>query len=69
MKEWIAVLKAADAAARWHVHQRQKGSAQEPYINHLLEVASLAAEATDGKDRVPSILLSEHDGQDATRLG
>src|SRR4051812_3142372 len=35
MKEWIAVLKAADAAARWHVHQRRKGAAQEPYINHL----------------------------------
>jgi hypothetical protein len=30
MKEWIAVLKAADAAARWHVHQRRKGAAQEP---------------------------------------
>ena len=22
-KEWIAVLRAADAAARWHVHQRR----------------------------------------------
>src|SRR5829696_688585 len=50
MKEWIAVLKAADAAARWHVHQRRKGAAQEPYINHLPEVAALVAEATDGKD-------------------
>ena len=46
MKEWIAVLRAADAAARWHVHQRRKGEGQEPYINHLLEVASLVAEAT-----------------------
>jgi GTP diphosphokinase / guanosine-3',5'-bis(diphosphate) 3'-diphosphatase len=50
MKEWIAVLKAADAAARWHVHDRRKGAAEEPYINHLLEVASLVAEATDSKD-------------------
>ena len=50
MKEWVTVLRAADAAARWHVHQRRKGSAQEPYINHLLEVASLVAEATHGKD-------------------
>ena len=49
-KEWIAVLRAADAAARWHVHQRRKGAAEEPYINHLLEVATLVAEATDGKD-------------------
>jgi hypothetical protein len=24
MKEWIMVLKAADAAARWHVYQRRK---------------------------------------------
>jgi guanosine-3',5'-bis(diphosphate) 3'-pyrophosphohydrolase len=38
MKEWVTVLRAADAAARWHVHQRRKGSAQEPYNNHLLEV-------------------------------
>jgi (p)ppGpp synthase/HD superfamily hydrolase len=50
MKEWVTVLRAADAAARWHVYQRRKGSAQEPYINHLLEVASLVAEATHGKD-------------------
>jgi len=49
MKEWVTVLRAADAAARWHVHQRRKGAAQEPYINHLLEVASLVAEATHGK--------------------
>jgi (p)ppGpp synthase/HD superfamily hydrolase len=47
-KEWIAVLRAADAAARWHVHQRRKGAAEEPYINHLLEVAMLVAEATSG---------------------
>jgi (p)ppGpp synthase/HD superfamily hydrolase len=50
MKEWVTVLRAADAAARWHVHQRRKGSAGEPYINHLLEVASLVTEATRGKD-------------------
>jgi hypothetical protein len=53
MKSWIMVLKAADAAARWHVHQRRKGAAKEPYINHLLEVATLVAEATDGKDLDP----------------
>jgi (p)ppGpp synthase/HD superfamily hydrolase len=44
MKAWITVLKAADAAARWHVHQRRKGAAKEPYINHLLEVAALVAD-------------------------
>src|SRR5215212_5164884 len=47
---------AADAAARWHVHQRRKGAAEEPYVNHLLEVASLVAEATDGKD--PDLVIA-----------
>jgi (p)ppGpp synthase/HD superfamily hydrolase len=56
MKEWIAVLRAADAAARWHVHQRRKGIAQEPYINHLLEVASLVGEATGGTD--PNVVIA-----------
>ena len=55
-KELIAVLKAADAAARWHVHQRRKGAAKEPYINHLLEVATLVAEATEGKD--PNLVVA-----------
>src|SRR5436305_4781650 len=56
MKEWVSVLKAADAAARWHVHQRRKGSAQEPYINHLLEVASLVTDATGGSD--PNLVIA-----------
>jgi hypothetical protein len=56
MKAWITVLKAADAAARWHVHQRRKGAAKEPYINHLLEVAALVAEATEGKD--PNLVIA-----------
>jgi hypothetical protein len=25
MKQWLAVLRAADAAVRWHAHQRRKG--------------------------------------------
>jgi (p)ppGpp synthase/HD superfamily hydrolase len=56
MKEWVSVLRAADAAARWHVHQRRKGIAQEPYINHLLEVASLVTEATGGSD--PNLVVA-----------
>jgi GTP diphosphokinase / guanosine-3',5'-bis(diphosphate) 3'-diphosphatase len=56
MKEWVLVLKAADAAARWHVNQKRKGAAQEPYINHLLEVASLVADATGGKD--PNLVVA-----------
>jgi (p)ppGpp synthase/HD superfamily hydrolase len=56
MKEWVAVLKAADAAARWHVHQRRKGPPKEPYVNHLLEVALLVAQATDGSD--PDLVIA-----------
>jgi len=54
--EWIEVLRAADAAARWHVHQRRKGAAAEPYVNHLLEVAVLVAEATEGKN--PNLVIA-----------
>src|SRR6266480_7931393 len=61
MKEWVAVLRAADAAARWHIHQRRKGSAQEPYINHLLEVAGLVAAATEGREPVAVIAALLHD--------
>jgi (p)ppGpp synthase/HD superfamily hydrolase len=50
MQQWITVLHAAETAARWHVHQRRKGEAGEPYINHLLEVALLVAQATHGQD-------------------
>jgi GTP diphosphokinase / guanosine-3',5'-bis(diphosphate) 3'-diphosphatase len=60
-KEWIAVLRAADAAARWHVDQRRKGAAEEPYVNHLLEVATLVAEATDGRDPELVIAALLHD--------
>jgi (p)ppGpp synthase/HD superfamily hydrolase len=45
-----AVLKAAERAAQWHTAQRRKGAAQEPYVNHLIEVARLVAEATTGAD-------------------
>ncbi len=84
MKEWLAVLEAADAAARWHVHQRRKGPAAEPYINHLLEVAMLVAEATRGKDpdlvvaallhdsvedcEVPIEMIEKGFGKDVARL-
>jgi (p)ppGpp synthase/HD superfamily hydrolase len=60
-KEWIGVLQAADAAARWHVHQRRKGAVQEPYINHLLEVGMLVVEATEGKDTELVVAALLHD--------
>ena len=48
-------------AARWHVDQRRKGEAQEPYINHLLEVTRLVAEATGGTDPHVVVAALLHD--------
>ena len=39
------VLRAADFAARAHQRQRRKDEEATPYINHLIEVAHLLAEA------------------------
>jgi (p)ppGpp synthase/HD superfamily hydrolase len=44
----MIMMKAALTAARWHADQRRKGEAAEPYVNHLLEVAALVAEAEPG---------------------
>jgi GTP diphosphokinase / guanosine-3',5'-bis(diphosphate) 3'-diphosphatase len=61
MNASLRLLKAADAAARWHVHQLRKGSAQEPYINHLIEAAMLVADATGGSDTNLVIAALLHD--------
>jgi (p)ppGpp synthase/HD superfamily hydrolase len=61
MSEVVAILKAAEAAARWHAAQRHKGIAEKPYINHLLEVARLVAEATNGSDTNLAIAAVLHD--------
>jgi (p)ppGpp synthase/HD superfamily hydrolase len=57
----VSVLRAAEAAARWHIHHRRKGPAHEPYINHLLDVARLVAEATDGGDTGLVVAALLHD--------
>ncbi len=44
------VSEAADLAARRHNGMARKGRGNEPYINHLAEVANLLAAATDGAD-------------------
>lgn len=61
MEDLLRVMKAADAAACWHVQQRRKGADQEPYINHLLEVASLVTAATDGREPNVTIAALMHD--------
>lgn len=43
-------MRAAQFAAERHKNQRRKGAAREPYVNHLIEVAGLLSDATDGKD-------------------
>ena len=38
-KEWIAVLRAADAAARWHVHPRARfGPCRSALADEVLDV-------------------------------
>ena len=44
------VSEAAELAARRHAGQRRKGRGNEPYVNHLAEVASLLSAATEGTD-------------------
>jgi (p)ppGpp synthase/HD superfamily hydrolase len=44
------VSEAAELAARQHSGMQRKGRSGEPYINHLAEVASLLAQATEGRD-------------------
>jgi guanosine-3',5'-bis(diphosphate) 3'-pyrophosphohydrolase len=44
------VSEAADLAARRHTGEQRKGRGNEPYINHLAEVANLLSIATEGKD-------------------
>jgi guanosine-3',5'-bis(diphosphate) 3'-pyrophosphohydrolase len=50
MSDVSLIMQAADFAARRHASQRRKGMTAEPYVNHLLEVAALLAEATGGSD-------------------
>lgn len=44
------VSEAAELAARRHAGMARKGRGNEPYVNHLAEVANLLAFATDGAD-------------------
>jgi len=42
------LTKALAFAAEAHRNHRRKGASQEPYINHLIEVADLVASVEDG---------------------
>jgi (p)ppGpp synthase/HD superfamily hydrolase len=68
MNDIVTIMKAADFAARKHANQKRKGEVAEPYLNHLIEVANLVAEATDGRpDVVVAALLHDAiEDQDVT---
>ena len=44
------VSEAAQLAARRHNGQTRKGRGEEPYINHLAEVANMLSAVTNGED-------------------
>jgi len=44
------ILAAAKFAAEKHAAQKRKGAAQEPYVNHLIEVAQLIASSSEVLD-------------------
>jgi GTP diphosphokinase / guanosine-3',5'-bis(diphosphate) 3'-diphosphatase len=50
------ILAAARFAAEKHAAQKRKGDAAEPYINHLIEVAELAASSSDVLD--PDLVIA-----------
>ncbi len=55
------LTRALTFAAEAHANQRRKGAAQEPYLNHLVEVMDLVARATDGNDIELLIAALLHD--------
>jgi (p)ppGpp synthase/HD superfamily hydrolase len=60
MNNVVAIMRAANFAAQMHAKQRRKGEDAEPYVNHLIEVALLAGEATTGDpDVVVASLLHD----------
>jgi (p)ppGpp synthase/HD superfamily hydrolase len=55
----MKIMKAVRTASVWHVEQRRKGAAREPYVNHLIEVADLVAAAGADEDVVCAALLHD----------
>jgi (p)ppGpp synthase/HD superfamily hydrolase len=56
----VKLTRAYHFAAQKHVAHRRKGEAAEPYVNHLTEVAELAAQASGGNlDIVTAAILHD----------
>jgi uncharacterized protein (UPF0147 family) len=60
--------KALLFAAEAHRNQRRKGAAQEPYLNHLVEVLDLVVQATGGSDMDIVIAALLHDVVEDTSM-
>jgi (p)ppGpp synthase/HD superfamily hydrolase len=54
-----AHLTSSTTLAEWHAAERRKGAAEEPYVNHLLEVAALVADAGGGQQAIIAVLLHD----------
>lgn len=54
-----AVLRAAVFAGRVHAGHRRKGNAQEPYVNHVLEVAMILATHGAPAEAIVAALLHD----------
>jgi (p)ppGpp synthase/HD superfamily hydrolase len=61
LADLCCILQAARFAADKHRDQRRKGTAGEPYINHLLEVAELVAASLSQPDTNLVIAALLHD--------
>ena len=61
MNTLLTLTEAYQFAAIKHVAQRRKGAAEEPYVNHLAEVADLVARATGGEDLEAVVAAVLHD--------
>ncbi len=57
----VLVAEAFDFACRHHTNQRRKGRREDPYVNHLAEVARLVARGTAGRDPVLVAAALLHD--------
>jgi (p)ppGpp synthase/HD superfamily hydrolase len=66
----LLLARAWHFSAERHVRQRRKGEAQEPYVNHLAEVAEMVATATEGRDAnlVAAAVLHDTVEDTATQL-
>ena len=62
------ILAAAHFAAEKHAHQKRKGRLQEPYINHLIEVAELIAASANVLDTELVMAALLHDTVEDTAV-